>query len=133
MAILKGLIAMLRLESMAALKDKDAQKRAIIGTVISDLLIDGKDPSDNVGLDKAFATLKQYRKALDKGGNMKPYIDVLEPLLPAQLTREELAEIVVEQNFANMGEAMKFFKRSENQHLFFEPSLLKQVFDNANT
>ena len=121
---------MLRLESMAALKDKDTQKRAIISTVISDLLIDGKEPGEDVGLDKAFATLKQYRKALDKGGDMQPYIDVLEPLLPAQLTRDELKVIVTEQNFANMGEAVRWFK---SQSLLFEPSLLKIVIDEVNT
>lgn len=123
-------MAILQLESLEALKAKNSSKRAIISTIISDLLVDGKQPSDDVGLDKAFATLKQYRKALDKGGDMQPYIDALEPLLPAQLTREQLKAIVDEQDFANMGAAVRWFK---NSNFFFEPALLRQVIDDVNT
>ena len=128
MTNLNAILAILQLESLAALKAKDSTKRAIISTVISDLRVDGKQPSDDVGLDKAFATLKQYRKALDKGGDMQPYIDVLEPLLPAQLTRDELVAIVAEQGFKDMGAAMKFFKQPENKDILFEPGVLRTCF-----
>jgi len=125
---LNEILAILQLESLAALKAKDSSKRAIISTIISDLKTDGKQPSDDTGLDKAFATLKQYRTALDKGGDMQPYIDVLEPLLPKQLTRDELIAIVAEQGFTDMGSAMKWFKQSENKHLSFEPGVLRTCF-----
>jgi hypothetical protein len=126
---LQGVIAILKLESMTALKEGNRDRREVVNLILSDLKIDGKEPDETVGLEKAFSVLKGYKKALEKGGKMEPYIEVLEPLLPSFLTKDELRGIVEQEGFKNMGEAMRWFKSPENKDLlFFEPSTLKQLF-----
>jgi hypothetical protein len=123
---LNEILAHFRSESVKALKGKDGARREILNTLINDLLVDGKEPEPNEGLDKLISLVKSYKKALNLGGNMQPYLDILEPFLPTKLTKDQLLEIVEEKGFSNMGEAMKYFKASGS---FFEPVDLKEIIE----
>jgi hypothetical protein len=124
---LSSLLLTLRARSLQALKDRDSDTRSLVNTLISGLLKDGKEPDPNEGLDKAFSLLSSYKKALNDGGDVQPYIDILQDLLPSMLTEDELKKIVENNSLTNMGQAMKWFK--EQPPTYFDRALLKKVID----
>ena len=78
---LKLIIDQLKKESLEALKRNDKEKREIFNTILSDLRVDGKDPDDSVGLDRAFSVLESY-KSQKKSDDMGVYFQVLDSILP---------------------------------------------------
>ena len=68
---LNELLAYLRNESAQALRNKDTQRREVLNVLISELLVDGKEPAPDTNLDKAFSVVKSYEKAKAGGGDVE--------------------------------------------------------------
>lgn len=129
MKTLNELLAYLRNESAQALRNKDMQRREVINVLISDLLVDGKEPASETNLDKAFSVLKSYKKAKDNGGNVDDYIEILTAVLPRKPSTEEIEAVVKAQEFKNMKEAMQWFKT--NVVNCFDPKELKAILESG--
>lgn len=123
------LLAYLRNESAQALRNKDMQRREVINVLISDLLVDGKEPAPETTLDKAFSVVKSYEKAKDNGGNVDDYIEILTAVLPRKLSTEEIEAVVKAQEFKNMKEAMQWFKTNVVNR--FDPKELKAILESG--
>lgn len=126
---LNELLHYLREESATALRNKDTVRRQTVNVLISDLLIDGKEPASNTNLDKAFAVLKSYEKAKENGGNVDIYIEILSAVLPRKLSTEEIEAVVKAQDFKNMKEAMQWFKTNVVNR--FDPKELKAILESG--
>lgn len=126
---LNQLLQYLQSESAKALREKDTERRQILGVLLSELRTDGKDPAPNTNLDKAFSVLKSYEKARDNGGTVDAYIEILTEVLPRKLSTEELEVIVKAQNFDDMKDAMVWFKANVINR--FDAKDLKAILDNA--
>ena len=126
---LDELLHYLREESAKALRTRDSERRQVLNVLISDLLVDGKEPAPNTNLDKAFSVLKSYEKAKEGGGNVEAYIEILASVLPRKLSTEELEVVVKAQSFNNMKEAMAWFKSNVTNR--FDPKDLKAILENA--
>lgn len=129
MKTLNELLHYLREESAAALRNKDSVRRQTINVLISDLLVDGKEPTPNTNLDKAFAVLKSYEKARENGGSVEDYIEILTSVLPRKLSTEEIQAVVKAQKFKDMKEAMQWFKTNVVNR--FDPKELKAILESG--
>lgn len=129
MKTLNELLHYLRQESATALRSKDTVRRQTINVLISDLLVDGKEPAPNTNLDKAFTVLKSYEKARENGGNVDDYIEILSAVLPRKLSTEEIEAVVKVQDFKNMKEAMAWFKTNVINR--FDPKELKAILESG--
>lgn len=126
---LNELLRYLRDESATALRNKDSVRRQTVSVLISDLLIDGKEPALDTSLDKAFSVLKSYEKAKENGGNVDDYIEILSAVLPRKLSTEEIEAVVKAQDFKNMKEAMQWFKVNVVNR--FDPKELKAILESG--
>lgn len=129
MKTLNELLAYLRSESAQALRNKDMQRREFINVLISDLLVDGKEPAPDTNLDKAFSVLKSYEKAKENGGNVDDYIEILTAVLPRKLSTKEIEAIVKAQEFKDMKEAIQWFKTNVVNR--FDPKELKAILESG--
>lgn len=126
---LNELLDYLRSESAQALRSKDTQRREVLNVLISELLVDGKEPAPDTNLDKAFSVVKSYEKAKAGGGDVEDYIEILSEVLPRKLSVEELKAVVNAQNFKDMKEAMQWFKVNVVNR--FDPKELKAILESG--
>lgn len=124
---LLSVLEQLRIASLRALKSKDGHSRSILNTIISFLLVDGKNPDPNEGLDRAYSLLKQYKKALVDGGDVQSYIDTLLLFIDPPMDEEAIKELVKKEGFTSMKEAVSWLKDNSSIHL--DKSLLKKAID----